>query len=61
MKGRKKTRGSLPPQSDIAAAGHEVKTNPPRILAKTRKKFGAKRAEAQRTAIVLNKARRGDV
>jgi len=38
--------------------GHEMKMNPPKILAKTRAKFGAKRAEAQRKAILLNKARR---
>lgn len=61
MKGRKKTGRSLPPRTDIALAGHEVKTNPPGVLAKTRKRFGAKRAEAQRKAIILSKARRGDV
>lgn len=61
VRGRHPSRGSLPPESDIARAGHEVRVNPPRILAKTRKKFGAKRAEAQRKAIVLSKARRGDV
>lgn len=38
--------------------GHELKENPPAILAHTRKKFGAKRAEAQRQAILLEKARR---
>lgn len=37
--------------------GHELKTNPPKILATTRRKFGAKRAEKQRKAILLNKAR----
>ena len=61
MKGRKKTGRSLPPRADIELAGHEVKTKPPRVLAKTRKRFGAKRAEAQRKAIILSKARRGDV
>ena len=61
MKGRKRTSGSLPPQSDIEAAGRELKQNPPRVLARTSKKFGAKRAEAQRKAIILSKARRGDV
>ncbi len=36
--------------------GHEMKVNPPKILAKTKKKFGAKRAEKQRKAILLSKA-----
>ena len=44
-------------QRKIQTAGHEVKKNPPRVLASTRRKFGKRRAEAQRTAIVLNKAR----
>ncbi len=45
------------PKDAIAEAGHEIKVNPPRILAKTRKKKGAKAAEAQRKAIMLSKAR----
>lgn len=44
----------------IEAAFHEVKHNPPKVLAKTRKKSGAKRARAQEIAIALSKARRGD-
>ena len=39
-----------------AQAFHEVKHNPPAILAKTAKKSGAKRANAQRIAIALSKA-----
>jgi len=42
----------------IEEAGHEMKENPPKILAKTKRKFGAKRAEAQRKAILLSKARK---
>jgi len=38
--------------------GHEMKVNPPRILAKTRKKKGAAQAENQRVAILLSKARK---
>lgn len=38
--------------------GHELKHNPPRVLAKTRKKKGKKQAERQRKAILLSKARR---
>lgn len=45
-------------QAKIEAAGHEIKENPPKILAHTRKKFGKKRMEAQRKAIMLSKARK---
>ena len=38
--------------------GDEVKSNPPSILAKTRAKFGPKRARKQQIAILLSKARR---
>jgi hypothetical protein len=38
--------------------GAELRDNPPRVLAKTRKKKGAKAAERQRRAILLSKARR---
>lgn len=41
----------------IAQIGHELKANPPKILAKTRRKKGKKAAEAQRRAILLSKAR----
>ena len=42
----------------LKSVSHEVKENPPAVLASTRRKFGADRAEAQRTAIILNKARK---
>ena len=41
--------------------GQELKTNPPSVLATTRRRFGAARAERQRRAILLNKARRAGV
>ena len=41
----------------IEEAGHELKTNPPKILAKTARKSGAKRARKQKVAIMLSKAR----
>ena len=37
-------------------AFHEVKTNPPAILAQTRKKSGAAQARKQAVAISLSKA-----
>lgn len=42
----------------IGAVGHELKENPPSVLGQTREKFGVKRAEQQRRAILLNKSRR---
>lgn len=42
----------------VQAAFHEVTHNPPAQLAKTRKKFGPVRAEKQRVAIALSKARK---
>jgi hypothetical protein len=42
----------------LEEAGHEVKVNPPKILAHTAAKFGEEDAEKQRKAIVLDKARR---
>ena len=41
----------------IASVDRELKTNPPKVLAKTRRKKGAKAANRQRTAILLSKAR----
>ena len=38
------------------AAFHEIKHNPPAILAKTRKKEGAAQARRQAVAIALSKA-----
>lgn len=40
------------------AVGHELKTNPPKILARTRSKYGKARAEKQRVAILLSKSRK---
>jgi hypothetical protein len=51
MKDRAKDRRIL------ESVGHELKTNPPRQLAKTAKKSGKKRANKQRVAILLSKAR----
>ena len=45
-------------KSKLRAIGHELKVNPPRQLAKTRSKFGPERAEKQRRAILLSKARK---
>lgn len=42
----------------LSSVGEEMKENPPDILAKTRRKSGAKKAEKQRVAILLDKARR---
>lgn len=41
----------------LRAVGDELKTNPPSVLAKTRRARGLKAAEAQRRAILLSKAR----
>ncbi len=49
---------SYPPKSAIEKAGHEMKVNPPKQLAKTARKFGAADAKRQRTAIMLSKARK---
>ena len=45
----------------LEAIGHELKVNPPKILAHTAKKFGRADAEKQRKAILLSKARRAGV
>lgn len=45
-------------KAKVRAAFEEVHENEPGIVAHTRKKFGAERAEKQRTAIALDKARR---
>lgn len=44
--------------SIVESVGHEIKENPPAILASTRRKFGSARAESQRKAILLNKSRK---
>lgn len=45
-------------RAKLEAAFHEVKVKEPAIVGHTRKKIGAQRAEQQRTAIALDKARR---
>lgn len=42
----------------LHSVGTELRDNPPRILAKTRKKKGKSAAEKQRVAILLSKARK---
>jgi hypothetical protein len=42
----------------LSTVGKELKDNPPAILASTKRKFGSARAESQRRAILLSKARR---
>jgi len=42
----------------IERVGHELKSNPPKQLARTARKFGASDAAKQRTAILLSKARK---
>lgn len=49
-----------PSPTAIEAAGHEIKTNPPKILRHTAKKFGKADARKQRVAIMLSKARRAE-
>ena len=44
--------------SVLESVGNELKENPPKILARTRARFGVKRAEKQRVAILLSKARK---
>jgi len=41
----------------VSEAFREVHNNPPKVLAKTRKKSGKKRARKQQIAIALSKAR----
>jgi len=45
-------------RSILQAVGRELKQNPPKVLAKTRRKSGAKRANKQRVAILLSKSRK---
>ncbi|MDI6732331.1 MAG: hypothetical protein QME16_00160 [Planctomycetota bacterium] len=45
-------------KTTLEKVGHEIKENPPKILAHTKKKFGKARAEKQRKAILLSKARK---
>jgi hypothetical protein len=45
-------------QQTLTRMFHELEANPPKVLAKTRKKKGAKQANRQRVAIAFSKARR---
>ncbi len=52
----------MPDKDDtLEAIGSEMKANPPAILNATRRKFGVARAEKQRKAILLSKARQAGV
>jgi hypothetical protein len=44
-------------RSILESVGKELKSNPPSVLNKTRRKKGAKTANKQRVAILLSKAR----
>ena len=50
----------MPSERALHTAGKELKDNPPRILAKTRAKKGAKAANKQRVAIMFSKARQSE-
>jgi hypothetical protein len=54
------TKAPRASKAATAAAFHEVKHNPPKILAHTRDKFGAADAKRQAVAIALHKAAKGD-
>ena len=45
----------------MSAIASEMKSNPPAIVNATRRKFGVARAESQRKAILLSKARAAGV
>lgn len=47
--------------STLSAIGEEMRENPPAIVNATRRKFGVARAEKQRRAILLSKARQAGV
>lgn len=53
------SKGPTPSKAKIEEAGHEIKVNPPAILAKTKKKSGKEQARKQAVAIMLSKARKG--
>ena len=50
--------GDTQTDSILSNIGSELKQNPPAILASTRRKFGAARADSQRKAILLSKSRK---
>lgn len=45
-------------KSILASIGKEIKSNPPSIITNTSKKFGIARAQRQKKAILLSKARK---
>lgn len=45
-------------KSILESVGHELKVNPPKVLASTERKFGIARAKRQKKAILLSKARK---
>ena len=48
--------GKTVQKSMLQSAGHEMKVNPPKILAHTAKKFGKDKAAKQKVAIMFSKA-----
>lgn len=64
MRHGKHKKFKMPKRHDqvvMEEVGHELKMNPPKVLARTKAKSGAKRAEKQRVAILLSKARKRGV
>jgi hypothetical protein len=55
---RRRRRPETKSRRLVRAASSEVEANEPEIVGHTRRKFGPKRAERQKTAIKLDKARR---
>lgn len=54
----RKIGGKTKTQSVLERVGHELKVNPPSVLASTRRKYGPVQAAKQKTAILLSKARK---
>lgn len=52
------TRRKPSKRNILEAVGHELKENEPSVVSSTRRKFGEERAEKQRKAILLSKARK---
>jgi len=59
--GEKARRRNKPSRAATNAAFREVYADEPAIVGHTRRKFGDKRAQRQKRAIALDKARRGDI
>ncbi len=58
MRGGRGSQRSSGSRATLRKIGAELRDNPPSVLRSTKRKFGAKRAEAQRRAILLSKARK---